>query len=737
MNQKEIESQYKQISDFLQNDRLLEAMTQLGACLQDSKMYRLSAKLDEVRTSYHYMLQYMSQGVADENRSHLFMRLKNMLWVLLEQTHLWQLDQVSDTYYHTQRKVLTNTTLNWLEAQIRLLEEFPDELAVCPLMPTQNQQQILKKHEQIARQLFINIWCNSGWMVEEHALLQRLLTSDSVLVADQCLMVSALTLSLLQCVDPLKLSLLAETCRHKDARIAQRALVGIALIAIISPNQVARHSDSLISLSSIFDQSIANRLNTIYIQLLRAQGTDKVDKKMREEIIPEMIKNMGQIHKFGAKLTETDEDEELNPQWQDEAQSKFEDKIREMGEMQQAGADVYLSTFAQLKSYPFFHELPNWFCPFDTNHSSIVSMFGFDNQGENKLLNLLLHSGMFCHSDKYSLCFTMNMMPPEGREQLFTQLTEQGMDVLEDEQRLLGLKHYVERPEFISNSYIQDLYRFFKLHPRRKEFKNPFLEKIVLHRLPFFEELNEPERMKQVADSLFQQENFEEFEQLYKQIITDFAHENADIINAAFYRRLGYAAQKQKHYAEAIQHYERADLMQPNHLWTIRRLATCCRLQEAYEKAIDYYQQIEEMQPENTPVLLQIAGCLANLKRYDEALSYLKKVDFLDADNLKTWRAIAWCYFLKGNYNQASNYCEKLLNAQPIAMDYLNAAHVAWLSGHINQASRYYRQTAQMCENRQQFLDLFNKDVMLLQAKGILPEEISLMKELTLLPQSN
>ena len=83
MNKKEIESQYKQISLLLRNNRLLEAMVQLDAILQDSKLYRLSAKLDEVRTSYRYMLQYMSQGVADENRAHLFGQLKDMLKMLL------------------------------------------------------------------------------------------------------------------------------------------------------------------------------------------------------------------------------------------------------------------------------------------------------------------------------------------------------------------------------------------------------------------------------------------------------------------------------------------------------------------------------------------------------------------------------------------------------------------------------------------------------------------------------
>lgn len=731
MNKKEIESQYKQISLLLENNRLLEAMVQLDAILQDSKLYRLSAKLDEVRTSYRYMLQYMSQGVADENRAHLFGQLKNMLWMLLEQTHLWQLDQVENSYYHIQRKLMNGKGSAWLEEQIRVLTDFSDELAVCQLMPSQNQQQILQKHEQAARNLFISTWCNSGWTVEEHAQYQRFFESETIQTNDQCLIISALTLSLMQCVDAMKLSLLAEICRHKDARIAQRALVGVALVAIVSPKQVALHADALISLSTIFDNRIAGRLNSIYIQLLRAQNTDKVDKKMREEIIPEMIKNANQLNIFGHKSDENDD--ELNPDWQKQPDAKFEDKIREMGELQQAGADVYLSTFSQLKSYPFFHELPNWLLPFDHAHSSVVSIFGLDGKGENNLLALLLHSGMFCNSDKYSLCFTMNMMPKEGREQLFSQLTDQDADVLEDEQRLKGLKNYIEQPEIISNTYIHDLYRFFKLHPRRAEFKDPFAQKIALHRLPFFRNLlDKPEMLKQVADALFIQERYEEMSDLCDYLLTCFKDVDNTIFDADSYRKLGYSYQKQKKYFLAIESYERADLIQPNHAWTLRRLANCCRLDGELEEAVKYYRQVEEMMPDDIQIMLQIAACYANMAEYDIAADYLIKADFLDAENPKIMRALAWCNFLKENYERASEYCTRVLQIQADASDYLNAGHVAWLMGKVSEATIYYRQAAQACEQRQQFIEMFNKDIPLLEERGIPTTDIALMKELTL-----
>lgn len=77
---------------------------------------------------------------------------------------------------------------------------------------------------------------------------------------------------------------------------------------------------------------------------------------MREEIIPEMLKNVSSMRnmRFGFEENE-EENDDKNPDWADAfEQSGLGDKLREMNELQLEGADVYMSTFAALKSYPFF-----------------------------------------------------------------------------------------------------------------------------------------------------------------------------------------------------------------------------------------------------------------------------------------------------------------------------------------------------------------------------------------------
>ena len=91
---------------------------------------------------------------------------------------------------------------------------------------------------------------------------------------------------------------------------------------------------------------------------------------MREEIIPEMMKNPK------LNLEGLDEDaEDHNPEWEEWIdRSGITDKLRELGELQMSGADVYMSTFSQLKQFPFFRKISHWFYPFDPQYQDIAKI---------------------------------------------------------------------------------------------------------------------------------------------------------------------------------------------------------------------------------------------------------------------------------------------------------------------------------------------------------------------------
>lgn len=730
MNEQAIQEQYQHIVSLLEQKRLKEAQVQLEAFLWNCNDWTLRSRLEQAKMSYQYMLQYMRQGVNDPERQKLYRQLLAETWEIAEQTRVSLLDEVSTHYYHALHKNKRNMVAGYgMSSWLKVLESFQDDMAVCQLMPDNKKSldSALKRHEETAQYLFLTTWGNSGWTTEEEQEAKTYLDSELLPVNDLCLFTGAILLSLMECFDPRKFSWLLDATMHADTQVSQRALVVLAIVLHIHSNRLWLYPELEARLSLLNeDGSFGKQLNRIYIQLLRSQETEKIDKKMREEIIPEMMKNVSIMRNMKYGFEENIDENDRNPDWEEAfEQSGLGDKIREMNELQLEGADVYMSTFAQLKSYPFFQDPHNWFYPFDMQHSSIIREFGLKPTGDNAILSLILQSSFFCNSDKYSLCFTMAHIPQAQRNMMLSQMTSQDLNELMDESKSSGLRQYAQRPDVISNQYIHDLYRFFKLSQRRHEFRDIFKEEITLHRIPALKDiLCKPELLVTIADFHFRKERPTEALSIYQEII-DMNYADADI-----FQKTGYCLQKEKRYKEAISAYRKADVLKPDHVWTIRHLATCYRQLRDFASALEHYKKVEAIQPENRSVIFFIGSCLAELERYEEALQCFFKLDLMENDCIKAWRAIGWCSFVSGKFEQAMRYYNKVLALKPIATDYLNAGHVALRLGNMEKVAELYGKATSESGNRETFLDMFDKDKETLIKLGINEKDIPLIRDL-------
>ena len=558
MNEQSIQKQYNQIVSLLEYKRLKEALVQLDAFLYNSNDWTLRNRLEQIQTSYQYMLQYMKLGMKDPERHKLYRQLLADTWEIADQTRILLLDEISTYYYHSLRRNPNQLPKAYdLSAQQRILEGFSDEMAVSQLANYQGLDAILKRHEETHQVMFLTTWSNNNWTLEEFAQAEDMLRSETLPINDLCLFVSAVTLSLMECFDERKINWLLDGLRHTHPQINQRALVGLVITLHLYPTRITLYPE-LEARISLFreDPDFSKQVNRVYIQLLRSQETEKIDKKMREEIIPEMMRNVNIMRNMKFGFEETDENDR-NPDWEQAfEQSGLGDKIREMNDLQLEGADVYMSTFAQLKGYPFFREPHNWFYPFDRMHSSIIHQVGLNQTSESSVLSIILQSGFFCNSDKYSFCFTIAQLPQGQRDMMLSQMTPQDQSDFMEEKNSASLKQYAERPDVISNQYIHDLYRFFKLSQRRNEFHNIFQEEIALHRNPVLKELlSAPELLVAVADFHFRKEHPAEALELYR-ILIDRKQANADI-----FQKTGFCLQKEKRYQEAVDAYLKGELV--------------------------------------------------------------------------------------------------------------------------------------------------------------------------------
>ena len=731
MNEMTVNEQYQSICHLIKQKRLKEALVQLESYLWQCNNYELQTRLEQLQTSYHYMLQYMKTGVNDPSRKKLHEKLLTDTLEVTDQVRLGILDESSNLYYHQCRRTYYRDhgamPINQLQTR---LDGFQDDLAVSDLMSIEKRTEVIRYYEESLRQLFLQTFCNSHWSIENETQAEQLLHSEVVPANALSLFSSAIMLSLIKCFDVRKLVWLFQAYQSAHVQVSQRALVAIAITFHFYPDRTALYPQLADFIDTLNEKgTFATDLLRVYKQLLLAQETEKIDKKMREEIIPEMIKNANSIKNMRLGIDENDEEkDDINPDWQNMLDNtELGDKLREMSELQLEGADVQMSTFASLKGFGFFREMHHWFYPFDKQQYDIHLAIRNEHQ-ENKFFNLILDSGIFCNSDKYSLFFIMEQFPQSQRDMVFSQLTEQQMDELMSDEKTKSFKNLTEQPHFVSNQYIQDLYRFFKLNTYRHEFRSVFNEKIELHKATLLEPLlNNEQVLAAIADFHLKKEHWVETAELCQNMID---LNSSFSTQAELYQKLGFALQKTKELDKAIAAYQKADTIKPDQLWTIRHLATCYRLSRNYNQALAYYKKVEEINPDNKNIIFYLATCLAETGRFEEALNYFFKLDFMDNNSLKAWRGVAWCSFIIGKYEQASKYYQKIIEQKPQGIDYLNAGHVAWCNQDIKEAATLYEKAAALFESKDIFVDMFYKDKEYLIAKGIDEDDISLMIDL-------
>ena len=307
---------------------------------------------------------------------------------------------------------------------------------------------------------------------------------------------------------------------------------------------------------------------------------------------------------------------------------------------------------------------------------------------------------------------------------MMTQQFEAQNEALSEAKHYEKMLAYSQRTETISNQYIQDLYRFFKIYPRRHEFRDLFEESLNLQYCKTLKDtFNNVEHMFTLAGYFFAKDYLLEALMLYQDIIKETEG------NAEIYQKIGYCFQKNKNYSKAIEAYLQADLLKPDNVWTNRHLAISYRQSGQYDKALEYYKKVEAAQSENLTVILQIGLCLAELKQYDEALAYFFKLEYLDNESIKSQRAIAWCSFVTRKFEQAMKYYSKILEKKPQMQDYLNAGHVAWITGNINTAVQRYA-IALTLSDKTVFINQFDKDKEILLKLGINKNDFPLMIDL-------
>ena len=733
MTNTEIETSYRGILSLLEEKRLKEAFyktAELAALLPDE--WQITDKLSELESSYRYMVQYMLDGLNDPNRQTFYNSLLLSAYTLADKTVECLLEKESTALYYQKKRYYKTRPEETIQTALDEVDKATGDLSLNSLLNDIDnnpdvQTTLRQKAEQAENELFVRIWSNYPASEWDYSALEEGLSPARFPNETVVLIIAALTLNILHRYDEKKLDMLLTVySASEEEEIRQRALCSALILFFIYRKRVNLSPALTAHIEALKEEDRFSRdVRNIFLQLIKSRETERISRKFTEELLPEMMKLSPSLYN---KINPTDIDPESgspdpNPEWQELLeQSGIADKIKELNALQMEGSDVFLSTFSGLKSFPFFQELGNWFRLFTSEHSAIQDIFPDGENGKNNFLQLIGYSRFLCNSDKYSFCLSLKQVPASQRQMMTMQFNAEGADMaqIEKERRETSAD---ETKTGISNQYIQDLYRFFKLHNRRNEFHDLFAHPIDLMQVDSLQSiLDSDETLRIIGELYFKKAYYDDALILFRRLSDRYTTDNG------LYQKIGYCLQTAGQYDKALEAYLQAEIIQPDNTWTVRRIAACYRSLKNSQKALEYYLRAESLQPDNLSIELLIGHCYVEEKNYEEALKYYFKVDYLKPESGKAWRPIAWCSFLTGKHEQALRYYEKILSNVPSALDYMNAGHVELALKHTRRALELYRQSISLDNNdTQSFVNNFKQDIPELVRAGVAENDIPIL----------
>ena len=670
----------------------LELLQELANVLGD---WKLLDEVADVNSAYGLLLYYMEQGNNDPAR---------------EQQHtnfIATCYNIAEKAAQTERALVTGTS-----ARMRSISEILKDMENLELKNITSEpcEEDANKHVELYTELFNASYDSFLWNDEAAAQAQEVIDSALIAENDKILMTSGLFINCLQAFDARKIIFFADNYSTATSSMLRiRMLVAVAFTLYTYRKRLFAYPVITSKLKDLCNNPrFTTDMQNLQKLIIESLSTHEVDRKMREEIIPAMLKSHNfNPEKFG--IDSLEEISESNPEWKN-----FEQQIGKLAELEAAGADIYYSTFSTLKRYPFFNNAANWLYPFEENHPGIPKQIR--KTGLKGIANALLKSDVLCDSDKYSFCMLTTQMTDGQVNMIISQLPEMG-----------GYDTAIaQTSESTCRNYLRNLFRFFYLYSGKSKPANPFeTDMSLLDCNELAEAFKDKTEINKISAYAIKKGKYD------MAISFLLLSETKGFADSEVYQELGFCYQKKKSYFDAIAAYEKANALSGDSKWTLQHLAQTNRIVGNYKDALNYYRLLETAKGEDAKIAFRCGECLVHLESYDDAMHEFFKAEYLDPDMTAATRAIAWCSILTDDIKQARKYYDKLLLKEEQGEDLLNAGHAAWIDGDTKAAVELYsRAYAEL--KREEFLKRMQSDKEILKTHGISNYDITFMSDIVI-----
>jgi len=734
MDIKKTIQQHKQLCSLVSERRIKQCLDILSDMISGTLSGDLRDEYENLVMTYRNMLAYTMEGIKDPERNKIYLKLIQSILELSDKVRQDILSRLSgwNTYWVKQQtekeQKLSGKTIIEKVDDLMFKSELDEWLKLSNEINPDPESEISQKHKQLIRNIFNHLWLTDYYGEAEESLIKIILNSGKFRWHESSIFTTAITLSALRTWHSDKLLHLMDIYESGHEQVMERALSGLILNLHYYNGRVLLYPEITARLNKMSKvTAFREHCRIIVLQTIRSRETEKLSRKLHEEILPQVAKLRPRIEeKLDLdNILPKDINEEKNPDWSEmfgDSEEIFR-TMEELTKLQMEGADVYMSAFANLKHFDFFRDFQNWFVPFYPDHEVLNEIFRDEvlGPGTNELAEAMYQTPFICNSDKYSLILNLKHLPSSQKSMMLKvfRMELEGLQQMNDDDSVTD-----PDKKFRTNvtQYLQDIYRFFKLSPYRKEFEDIFTGRLDIYNSEFFRLTgNGAEAEAGLADYFFRRDFYDDALSLFlKQV-----KEKPD--DAELYEKIAYCCQQITDYEEALKYYRMAELINRK-AWTIKKIGLCLRRLGRNEEALEYYIQAVEMQPDNIHTAIMTAHCFLDLKEYEQALKHYFRIEYNDPGNLKILRPIAYCYFALGRFDDSEKYYERLSAGKLNAHDIINMGHLALCRGKKKEAIDLYRQSILTGElTKEKFMVIFSEDRNLLITLGVNPEDLPIL----------
>jgi tetratricopeptide (TPR) repeat protein len=726
--------QHKRIGKLITEKKVKQSLDILDGMISESSGGDLRDEYDNIVLTYRNILRYTIEGVKDPERNKIYVKLLQAILVLSDRVRQDILSHYSGwhTYWIKQQiekeHKLSGKTIAETVDDLMFKQELDEWLKITNEINPDPESEISRKHKRLIKNIFNHLWLTDFYGDAEESLLSIIRSSGKFRWHESSIFVSAITLSLFRTWQPEKIMHLINLYEEGKEQVRERALVGLILSLHYYNGRVLLYPDiqnRIVEMSK--NQKFREHCRIVVLQTIRSRETEQLSKKLNDEILPKVARLKPRIEEKldMDNIIPKEYNEGRNPDWSEmfnESDEIFK-TMEELTTLQMEGADVYMSAFANMKHFDFFKDFHNWFVPFFPEHEAVDVIFNDEilGPGTNDLSEALYKTPFICNSDKYSLLLNLRYLPSAQKSMMLKvfRMELEGLDQLNADDS--GTDPYKSFRTYVTQ-YLQDLYRFFKLSPYKKEFEDIFSGKLDIYNSEFFRmSCNAAEAAIGLADYFFSKNYYDDALDLFLRQV----NERPD--DAQLYEKIGYCYEEAASYEEALKYYRRSELIDRK-FWTVKKIAFCLRRLGRNGEALEYYLQAGDLEPENIHTTIMIALCYLDLKEFESALQYYFKVEYKEPGNKKILRPIAWCYFALGRFNESEKHYERLSSEKLTAHDFINKGHLSLCMGKKKEAVEYYKQSIISGEiSRDEFMSILTEDKPLLVSNGVNADDLPIL----------